>query len=676
MNGEDRYGLLDSAYDSTPASSLKQRLLSGLQFPLSGGVPVTTPSFTLSQNPSTVISATSNTDLGGSGDTTEVTYTAAINNRTSSDESSASITLTLPAAGVVITEASTGATATCSTAATAYTCNFATIPSSGSGGLTLTAIYPAANLTFNSGGQSSQVVTAAAAAGSQTLTPASVTTIVDKQGQQSNTAETIVATPAPGYSYNYGQQGTVSFTLSPAPSSPIPISSLSAQLDGSQGLTVTSVGSNQYQIPVGLLSGGNHSVVIRLAGSSSYAAASATVSLAVQKAAVTLSVAGAPLTGNYGSLLPIVANLSGLSGTGFAAPSGSVSLVIDNLAPLTAQVSGNIATFATPAGLPAGSHSLNLNYTGDANYAAQAQGSTLTLKPVALVATASAASRPFGAPNPVFTGTLTGVLNGDGITATYVSQANATTAEGIYSTGVDAITPVLSDPNNRLANYSPQLVVGALTVTAAASGTAGTDITWPIPAAIVYGTPLTAAQLNASSSLPGTFVYKPVAGTVLGAGPQTLSVTFTPSGATPETGHVTLLVNQASTTTTLTAINATIAGSVTLSAIVTSIDGGAATGSVQFLDGSTSIASVTINSTGAASYFRSAFQWAAHTHGCVFGRREQPCQHLDGVARKREWGAGLSTLFQPETIVVGRRPEHAGDPVCLFSGWLYWCRYL
>ena len=52
----------------------------------------------------------------------------------------------------------------------------------------------------------------------------------------------------------------------------------------------------------------------------------------------------------------------------------------------------------------------------------------------------------------------------------------------------------------------------------------------------------------------------------------------------------------------MTAINATTAGSITLSAIVSSIGGGAITGSVQFLDGSTSLAAVTINATGLATY--------------------------------------------------------------------------
>ncbi len=465
LNGEDRYGLLNATYGATPVSASKQQLLSGLQFALSGGTPVTTPSFTLSQNPSTVIAATSSTDSGGSGGTTEVTYTAAINNRTSTDESAASITVTLPAAGVIITGSSTGAAATCSAAALAYTCNFATIPTSGSGAVMVTAIYPAAGLTFNNGGQASAVVSATAAASGQTLPAATVTTIVDKQGQQSNIAEAIVATAAPGYSYSYGQQGTVSFSLAPVPTSPIPIGLLSAQLDGGQGLTVTSVGANQYQIPVGLLSGGNHAIVIRLASSPSYAASSATISLAVQKANATVAVAGAPLAVNYGTSAPIVFTLAGLSGTGFAAPAGTATLVIDNLAPLTALVSGGTATFTASTGLTVATHSVNFNYAGDTNYAAQTLGATLTVMPVALSATANPANRAFGDTNPAFTGTLTGVVNSDGITATYVSQAGATTPAGTYSTGPNAITPVLADPKNRLGNYKPQLTTAALTIT-------------------------------------------------------------------------------------------------------------------------------------------------------------------------------------------------------------------
>ena len=54
-------------------------------------------------------------------------------------------------------------------------------------------------------------------------------------------------------------------------------------------------------------------------------------------------------------------------------------------------------------------------------------------------------------------------------------------------------------------------------------------MTWPNPANIVYGTALSATQLGATASVPGTFTYTPGVGTILQAGSgQTLSVGFTP----------------------------------------------------------------------------------------------------------------------------------------------------
>src|SRR5208337_3626336 len=50
------------------------------------------------------------------------------------------------------------------------------------------------------------------------------------------------------------------------------------------------------------------------------------------------------------------------------------------------------------------------------------------------------------------------------------------------------------------------------------------SITWNDPAGITYGTALSATQLNASTTVDGSFAYSPAAGTVLSAGSaQTLS---------------------------------------------------------------------------------------------------------------------------------------------------------
>ena len=90
-------------------------------------------------------------------------------------------------------------------------------------------------------------------------------------------------------------------------------------------------------------------------------------------------------------------------------------------------------------------------------------------------------------------------------------------------------------------------------------------ITWAAPAAITNPTPLSATQLNATASVPGTFVYTPAAGTVLAAGWQTLSVTFIPTDTvdySPAEAMVTLTVNPAPPVTyTLTTSTKSVEGS-------------------------------------------------------------------------------------------------------------------
>ncbi len=83
-------------------------------------------------------------------------------------------------------------------------------------------------------------------------------------------------------------------------------------------------------------------------------------------------------------------------------------------------------------------------------------------------------------------------------------------------------------------------------------------VTWTTPAAIPYGTALSNTQLDATASVAGTFLYTPAAGAVLSAGIQTLSVTFTPSDAvdySSVTKTVSLLINQATTTTMITSVS-------------------------------------------------------------------------------------------------------------------------
>jgi hypothetical protein len=81
-------------------------------------------------------------------------------------------------------------------------------------------------------------------------------------------------------------------------------------------------------------------------------------------------------------------------------------------------------------------------------------------------------------------------------------------------------------------------------------------ITWATPTAVPAGTVLGSTQLDATASVPGSFVYSPAAGTVLSTvGTTTLSVNFTPNDTTAynsASDSVSIAVTAVKTTPTIT----------------------------------------------------------------------------------------------------------------------------
>jgi len=128
----------------------------------------------------------------------------------------------------------------------------------------------------------------------------------------------------------------------------------------------------------------------------------------------------------------------------------------------TANVPGSFAYNPTNgAVLNAGTNTLSVIFTpvNKADYKSVTNTVSLVVLPAPLTVTAFNAIRLMGATNPVFTGTVTGVTNGDNITAVYSSSATTNSAAGTYS-----ITPTLVDPGSRLGNYQVTVVNGTLTV--------------------------------------------------------------------------------------------------------------------------------------------------------------------------------------------------------------------
>jgi hypothetical protein len=165
--------------------------------------------------------------------------------------------------------------------------------------------------------------------------------------------------------------------------------------------------------------------------------------------------------------------------------------------------------------LPAGTHTLSVLFTPtDSNFPpAQAAVSLTVTKAIPAITWPAPATISYG-------------------TALGASQLNAKASVPgtfAYTPAAGEVLPAGTHPLS--VTFTPTETKDVATAQATVSLTvakATPIITWTAPAAISYGNPLSAVQLNATALVPGTFVYTPAAGTVLTAGTQTLSVTFTP----------------------------------------------------------------------------------------------------------------------------------------------------
>jgi hypothetical protein len=332
---------------------------------------------------------------------------------------------------------------------------------------------------------------------------------------------TVTVTPSSS-SITSAQALTVTVAVSGGSGNPTPTGSVTLSGGGyTSPATTLSSGSASISIPAGSLATGSDTLTVSYtpdsSSSSTYNTATGTSS------AVTVTQAKTTPTITWATPAAIIYGTA-LSATQFNA---------------TSPVAGTFAyTPAAGAVLPAGTQTLSVTFTptDSADYTTATQTVSLTVNKAPLSVTANNQSMTYGGTVPTLTGTLSGVMAGDGITAAYTTTGTSASAAGSYP-----IKATLNDPNTKLSNYTVTNTSGLLTI-----GAATPTITWATPAAITYGTALSAAQLDATASVPGNFVYTPAAGTVPAAGNDTLSVTFTPANTadyTTATATVTLTVN-------------------------------------------------------------------------------------------------------------------------------------
>jgi len=232
-------------------------------------------------------------------------------------------------------------------------------------------------------------------------------------------------------------------------------------------------------------------------------------------------------------------------GTGSA-----VSLSSSNAAvtlPATVTVSAN----ATSAGFTATAASVGTSETATLKATSGSISKTflLQLNPTVPTLTVTTSSSPSTYGIAV---TLTATISsGPSGTVTFYDGGTPIGTGVISGTGASITTSGLLAGSHTITAYwggnSSYAAVTSAAVTQVVNKASPT-LTWTAPASISYGTALSATQLNSTSNVAGTFAYSPASGTVLNAGAQSLSVTFTPTDTadySTATSSVSIAVNQA-----------------------------------------------------------------------------------------------------------------------------------
>jgi hypothetical protein len=362
----------------------------------------------------------------------------------------------------------------------------------------------------------------------------SVSAPVTQTVNVASTATSLTASPS---TTSFGQAVTLTATITEmAPGVGTPMGTVTF-FDGPTNLgSALALSGGSAQLTTSTLTVGSHSLTAVYSGDPNN---SASTSTAVTETVITqvssstlLSTSAATI--QFGQSVTFTAAVTG------ASPTGTVQFMdgATNLG-VAAALSGGSAQVTTSA-LPVGTHSITGVYSGDTNNSASTS-SVLSETVTQAAATVTLSN---------LTQTYTGSVLTPTVTTVPANLAIAWAGAPDTAAGTYTVTATVTDPNYT-GSASGSFVVNKATPT----------IAWATPAAITYGALLSSIQLNATASVPGTFVYSPSAGTLPSAGNQTLSATFTPTDATnyaTATATVTLVVNKATPTITWgtpTAIN-------------------------------------------------------------------------------------------------------------------------
>ncbi len=481
----------------------------------------------------------------------------------------------------------------------------------------------------------------------------STSTAVSQVVNKDATSTALVAAPNPSV---YGQSVTLTATISvssPGASTP---SGTVTFFDGMTSLGSAPVnGSGVASISTSGLSVNTHSLTAVYSGDGNELGSSSTaVSQVVNKDTTTTTLVAAPNPSQYGQTVTLTATV-GVAAPGAGTPGGTVTF-LDGMTPIgTGTLTGGVATFSLPS-LAVGTHAITASYGGDTNDLTSSsspvnqvvQDTTATAiassvnpsvygQGVTFTATVTAASVP-GAVTPTGTVTFwdgstelgTGILNGVGATTITVSTLSvddhmitAVYGGDTYDLGSssdpldqtvnqDDTTTTLSSSAAPSFFGEPVTLTATVTVQAPGAGTP-TGQVYFLDGADILGFADLDGNGHASITLYGLPVGDYSIDALYFGDDNSMSSSSDPFDQ---------VVNPDITTTSLVAAPnpSTYGQSVTLTATVTANAPGVNTpgGTVTFMDGMTSLGTVTLDGTGTATLSLSTLAVGSHPITAVY----------------------------------------------------------
>ncbi|MBO9520057.1 MAG: Ig-like domain repeat protein [Nocardioidaceae bacterium] len=464
-----------------------------------------------------------------------------------------------------------------------------------------------------------------------------------------------------------GEAVGFSATVSPvSPGAGTPTGTAQLVVDGNNvGTPVTlSAGVATFD-PVATLGAGNHTVAVSYSGDARFKNGNDALTQHVTQASTTTTLLSGPSPQVEEEAVTMTATVAA-DAPGSGSPTGTVVFRADGdvigSAPLSASGGSSQATFTTTLLAP-GTHVLTATYGGDADYAGDVSDEVeqVVIEAAAIVATTTQLS---SSKNPSTYGELVA------FTAT-VAAADDSHPDGVVQFSIDgtpigdpvpvAVDGTAESPTVSSPEPGDHLVIAAFSSEAAyaASGEALTQTVAAAPVTVDltssdadsdYGQGVTfhatVTSDQTGTGTPGGFVQFRVDGVALGNAvevdedgeatspsvatltPGTHTVTALYSGDAhflPGTDQLSQGVGKIATTTTLAASSTspTYGDAVTLTATVTpgSTAIGAPTGSVAFVEGGTTLATVplaAVGTNGKASFTTSALTGGAHTIKAVY----------------------------------------------------------